>query len=78
VVEQPEEHDVMAMAVNGGDGPSVIAERCCDSVIEEAVAELFRGNGQGACNKHRQYDRKRSGSEVHCLTSCVPKNSNSE
>jgi len=47
VVEEPEEHNVAAVAVDGSDCAPVVADRCSDPVIAKSVDGIL---GAGWCD----------------------------
>ena len=71
VIEKPDKHDVTAVAVNGGDGATVVADRCGNSVVKEPIAEIFGAGGQSPDGQHDHDECKCSDCAFHCRTSCV-------
>ena len=58
VVEQPDEHDVAALAVDGGDGAAVVADGRGHAVVQEAVAQVLRrGGGRLDRERDQQQDQ---------------------
>jgi hypothetical protein len=47
MVVKPDQHDVAALAIDGGDHAAMIAERGGDPVVGEALPEILRRGGRG-------------------------------